>query len=692
MLLRMMMTASFLFLITLPGSTVNTTVTFTPGVPNASTSSIIANPNTVVADGSATALVQVILRDSQSNLVANWPISLSGSGSNNVFGNPNLVSDANGMASTTLASTLVQNEQIQANSSGAFSIATSITFTVGPANYATSSFTASPTTQIADGTSLITTTLTLRDAQSRPINNALVTATASGSSTTVGSNSGHTNSSGVRMPTYRSTVAQNENATASASGLNFVTPLVFIAGPVSSAQSSITANPNNQISDGNSVINLTVTLADAQGNGIANVGTVFGSSGSSRLFAAHTVQTNNSGVSQNRLRSYFAGNNTIFAQAGNILLSTNANYTTRTAYCAGSPNYVGTTIGASGIAMLSADINHDGYPDIVTLNQGAFSTYLFNTVTGSFSAAHDTTITTGAGDIVTFAHGDFDGDTYEDIAVVLNVDSPGFTVFFGDGTGTFGDATDYSFPDSDFRAAATADFNNDGYMDLALVDINGSVNVRVFMGANSRVLNGTDPVYLSDTSYRIITGDVNRDGNADFAVGLVGTSLEVFLGGGDGSFGSGAAYANEIAFKDLSFGDFNGDGCLDIAAVGAPSSNAGNANAGGVWILLNNGNGTFSETSHYLTTGTSNYSEELAVYDANGDGKQDILFVSYVYGSNRTADLITGDGAGSFAYKNPYPFWPSNFGLLGEDFNHDKIQDIVRVNSNIELLTYTTCN
>ena len=57
-----------------------TSVTFNPGAPSATTSTLVASPGSVTADGVSTTTLTVTVEDAQGNLVPNAAVTLSGSG------------------------------------------------------------------------------------------------------------------------------------------------------------------------------------------------------------------------------------------------------------------------------------------------------------------------------------------------------------------------------------------------------------------------------------------------------------------------------------------------------------------------------------------------------------------------------------------------------------------------------------
>ena len=138
-------------------------MTFNPGAPSATTSTLVASPGSVTADGVSTTTLTVTVEDAHGNLVPNAAVTLAGSGTNNSFGAISGTTNANGVFTTTLASTLAQTETITATE-GSVQETTSVTFNPGAPSATTSTLVASPGSVTADGVSTTTLTVTVEDA------------------------------------------------------------------------------------------------------------------------------------------------------------------------------------------------------------------------------------------------------------------------------------------------------------------------------------------------------------------------------------------------------------------------------------------------------------------------------------------------------------------------------------------------
>ena len=99
--------------------------------------------------------------------------------------------------------------------------------------------------------------------------------------------------------------------------------------------------------------------------------------------------------------------------------------------------------------------------------------------------------------------------------------------------------------------------------------------------ASRRSAEGFSPpidTYIGGTAANgVAVGDFNRDGNADLVVGGQDAGvIFILLGNGDGTFRNTATYATGYDSQSFAIVDFNGDGISDIAVanIGYPRSAA----------------------------------------------------------------------------------------------------------------------
>ena len=180
-----------------------------------------------------------------------------------------------------------------------------------------------------------------------------------------------------------------------------------------------------------------------------------------------------------------------------------------------------------------------------------------------------------------------------------------------------------------------------------------------------------------DTPWFVVTGDFNGDGKADTAIAnFTSNNVSILLGNGDGSLKTAVNYPVGANPNWIAAGDFNGDGKLDLVVASNGCSPCGSGELpGGVWVLLNKGDGTFRAATN-ASPGTA---YTVAVGDFNGDGKPDLVVGG---GGSIEIEVLLGHGDGSFSAPTP-----STTGTVGGyvavvgDFNGDGKLDALTTDS-----------
>jgi hypothetical protein len=356
----------------------------------------------------------------------------------------------------------------------------------------------------------------------------------------------------------------------------------------------------------------------------------------------------------------------------------------------GKPDLVITNSCANGVqcATPSSANSYDGVPSTLVI--------LLGNGDGSFQAP--ISYATGGQYALAVVVADVNGDGKPDLLVLngcplpsasqptpcsVNTPSLGSVgVLLGNGDGTFQPAASYS-SGGNSTSLAVADVNGDGKPDV-LVGIecgtacsSGGL-IAVMLGNGDGSFQG--PVSYGSGGYpapEIAVKDVNGDGKPDLVVanacpaeefcspylfmtpscpfgeictannGVVG----VLLGNGDGTFQAAVTYGSAGDAQSVAVADVNGDGKPDIVIYnycgpgntcpyGLPNNGQGTLSSppttvSTVAVLLGNGDGTFQTAVTYPAGG---YGQGMAVIaDVNGDGKPDIVV------SNESAVLWNGN-------------------------------------------------
>ncbi|MEW6411958.1 MAG: FG-GAP-like repeat-containing protein [Candidatus Zixiibacteriota bacterium] len=136
------------------------------------------------------------------------------------------------------------------------------------------------------------------------------------------------------------------------------------------------------------------------------------------------------------------------------------------------------------------DLDSDGYADIIV---GSYDSSEVCVIMNNGSGFDATQYYYAGYEQYEIDVSDFDCDGNMDF-VVLNTESYNFSVFLGDGAGNFGEPMHYGITSDDSEGMAIADFNNDGYPDVAVSNYNHD-NISVMLNRYTILTPVTEIVY-----------------------------------------------------------------------------------------------------------------------------------------------------------------------------------------------------
>ncbi|HYV43717.1 MAG TPA: Ig-like domain-containing protein [Myxococcaceae bacterium] len=351
------------------GVNLSTSVRFGQGTPtNGNSRMDVESP--ILADGTASGLITVTVKDGTGNPTQNVPVQLTASGSFNTFspsatGNTNSLGEFKSRLSSPAAETKAVTATVNA---GAFQLTNFMVFNPGPPVANSSQMSATPDHVPADGVSTTTITAWFRDTNGNPCPGLFVQLTSSGSSNTFSATTGTTDVDGAFSATLRSPKAELKVVSASAAGLTQQVLVSFDAGPPNAARSSVSATPNPMPVGFNTTL-ITATIKDALGNPVWNAPVSITATGSENYFDPFIPSglTDGSGNFQVRLNSYVAEKKTITATTGALSLTTLVTFTPGDPYVYQSDfTVLPTTVRADGIAYATATLTaRDDFGNLV---------------------------------------------------------------------------------------------------------------------------------------------------------------------------------------------------------------------------------------------------------------------------------------------------------------------------------------
>jgi hypothetical protein len=230
------------------------------------------------------------------------------------------------------------------------------------------------------------------------------------------------------------------------------------------------------------------------------------------------------------------------------------------------------------------------------------------------------------------AVGDFNGDGKQDVFAAH--DDGSFRCMLGQGNGQFV-VGQQAAVGGRFYAVAALDINQDGKLDVALVDFDSN-EVDLLSGQGNGQFAYFGAIDVGTAPNSIAAADWNKDGKTDLIVSNAGDdTLSILLDSGPSSYTQAVMPAGENPGA-LAVADFNKDGKKDVAVVNSafgPSS---------VSVYLGNGGGAFGAPK---TFAVGQGALALAVGDFNKDGKKDLVVANVL---DDTVSILRGRGDGTF--------------------------------------------
>ncbi|MEJ5091323.1 VCBS repeat-containing protein [Sphingobacterium faecium] len=220
---------------------------------------------------------------------------------------------------------------------------------------------------------------------------------------------------------------------------------------------------------------------------------------------------------------------------------------------------------------------------------------------------------------------DVDGDG--DLDLVLALESQPNRLYLNDGKGIFSWKKDTFVPKShDTEHVRAADFNQDGLLDLIFVAEDDQHHEYYLGNGDGTFTDVSDRLLGKSEANGLDVADVNGDGLMDIVIGNSGQSPQNFLWLNDpkrpGYFLDHSTVSlPQVAdqTQSIKLADLDDDGHVDLIIGNEETPNR---------LLFNDGQGNFIEHAMGLPLNIPLHTREVIVFDANGDGKPDLLFAN----------------------------------------------------------------
>ena len=294
--------------------------------------------------------------------------------------------------------------------------------------------------------------------------------------------------------------------------------------------------------------------------------------------------------------------------------------------------------------IIATKVNTDDYPDIISFysdfssgDPERFIRVLYND-NGSFTEYSDFNLNSSS-TFTNVNYGDFNGDSFDDIAVIINNDFL-WGILYNDGTGNFSipEYFDLTFPPIDI---ACSDLNDDNRADVVISGSNTEIYFSTETGFQQMVLTTT-------LSHDVLISDFDNDGDNDVithtTLGYPNHRVYLFENIGNNQFIEHDYFPFTPFCSYAQMADFNNDSLPDMVFTGFDNE--------GLYIYSNIGNFQL-EFDQFIQVDEDALLHKLTCADFDNNNFNDIALIKGYLGFGPSVlELFFNNGMGGFQ-ENP---------------------------------------
>lgn len=312
---------------------------------------------------------------------------------------------------------------------------------------------------------------------------------------------------------------------------------------------------------------------------------------------------------------------------------------------------IGTSFeGVSPASIAFSDVDRDGDPDVLITGTNnsldRISKLYINSGNGNFTEVMGTPfegVSSYSSSAIAFSDVDIDGDPDVLITGYANSYYRTSKLYINNGGGIFTEAMGIPFDGVDLGSVAFSDVDGDGDPDVLITGLNSSNAIISKLYINNGRGNFTEAIgtpFDGVTSGSIGFSDVDGDSDPDLLI--TGMNIrrisKLYINNGRGSFteSTGAPFEG-VSNGSIAFSDVDGDGDSDVLITGITNYPAPTSK-----LYINDGRGNFTKTEGMPFE--SVFAGSIAFSDIDGDGDPDVLITGVNNSDVKISKLYTNNG------------------------------------------------